>query len=143
MAVEGPGGGRLIMNRRKLLSLLGASPALLAGAKLDAATRKAGAAASSTDKVEALNPKGTPPPITLIPMAPRLKTLDGKTIYLVSDGFPGADHFLNQIAIWFQKNKPDVKTVYRLKAGALPDDDPKLWAEIKAKGNAVIMAIGH
>ena len=90
-----------------------------------------------------MNPKGTPPPITLIPMAPRLKTLDGETIYLVSDGFPGADHFLNQIAIWFQKNKPSVKTVYRLKAGALPDDDPKLWAEIKAKGQAVIMAIGH
>jgi hypothetical protein len=132
------------MNRRKLLSLLGASPALLAGSKLDAATRKAGpAASSSTGKIETLNPKGTPPPITLIPMAPRLKSLDGETIYLVSDGFPGADHFLNQIAVWFQKNMPSVKTVYRLKAGALPDDDPKLWAEIKAKGNAVIMAIGH
>ncbi len=131
------------MNRRKLLSLLGASPALLAGTRLHAATRKNAAGASSNGKIEVLNPKGTPPPITLIPMAPRLSTLDGKTIYLVSDGFPGADHFLNQIAIWFQKNKPDVKTVYRLKAGALPDDDPKLWAEIKAKGNAVIMAIGH
>ncbi len=131
------------MNRRKLLSLLGASPALLAGTNLHAATHRAAEGASSSGSIEALNPKGTPPPITLIPMAPRLKTLDGKTIYLVSDGFPGADHFLNQIAIWFQKNKPDVKTVYRLKAGALPDDDPKLWAEIKAKGNAVIMAIGH
>lgn len=130
------------MNRRKMLSLLGASPALLAGSKLHAAKHKA-AAGSSDGKIEALNPKGTPPPITLIPMAPRLSTLDGKTIYLVSDGFPGADHFLNQIAIWFQKNMPSVKTVYRLKAGALPDDDPKLWAEIKAKGNAVIMAIGH
>jgi hypothetical protein len=131
------------MNRRKLLSLLGASPALLAGSKLHVATDKVRAAASSGGKIDALNPKGTPPPITLIPMASRLKSLEGETIYLVSDGFPGADHFLNQIAIWFQKHMPDVKTVYRLKAGALPDDDPKLWAEIKAKGNAVIMAIGH
>ena len=129
------------MNRRKLLSLLGASPALLAGSSLHADQRQS--AASSGAKIEALNPKGTPPPITLIPMAPRLKTLDGKTIYLVSDGFPGADHFLNQIAIWFQKNMPSVKTVYRLKAGALADDDPKLWNEIKSQGNAVIMAIGH
>jgi hypothetical protein len=129
------------MNRRKLLSLLGASPALLAGSKLHAGKRQT--AASSDGKIEALNPKGTPPPITLIPMAPRLKTLDGKTIYLVSDGFPGADHFLNQIKIWFAKHMPSVTTVYRLKAGALADDDPKLWAEIKAKGNAVIMAIGH
>ena len=38
---------------------------------------------------------------------------------------------------------PDVKTLYRLKAGAFADDDPKLNAEIKASGNAVIMAIGH
>lgn len=130
------------MNRRKLLSLLGASPALLAASSVHARERQA-AARVSGEKIEALNPKGTPPPITLIPMAPRLKTLDGKTIYLVSDGFPGADHFLNQIAIWFHRHMPSVKTVYRLKAGALADDDPKLWAEIKAKGNAVIMAIGH
>jgi hypothetical protein len=76
-------------------------------------------------------------------MAPRLPSLDGKTIYLVSDGFPGADAFLNQIKIWFSKNMPSVSTEYRLKAGGFADDDPKLFAEIKAKGNAMIMAIGH
>jgi hypothetical protein len=38
---------------------------------------------------------------------------------------------------------PNVRTVYRLKAGGLAGDDPALWAEIKAKGNAMIMAIGH
>jgi hypothetical protein len=36
-----------------------------------------------------------------------------------------------------------VTTVFRLKVGGFADDDPKLWAEIKAKGQAVIMAIGH
>jgi len=76
-------------------------------------------------------------------MAKRLDTLDGKTVYLVSDGFPGADAFLNQVSIWFKKNMPSVKTVYRLKAGGFADDDPKLNAEIKANGQAVIMAIGH
>lgn len=84
-----------------------------------------------------------PPAIQLIPMAPRLPNLDGKTIYLVSDGFPGADHFLNQIASWFKKNMPSVTTEYRLKKGGFADDDPALWSEIKAKGSAVIMAIGH
>jgi hypothetical protein len=140
------------MNRRKVLSLIGASPAILAGAQAEARsndkknkkTKPAGAPASYGGvKVEALNPRGTPPPIQLIPMAPRLSTLDGKTIYLVSDGFPGADHFLDQISIWFKKNMPSVTTVYRLKKGGFADDDPALWAEIKAKGNAVIMAIGH
>jgi hypothetical protein len=133
------------MNRRKMLSLLGVSPAILVGARLEADKPKKsdGKTSVGAGKIVALNPKGNPPPIQLVPMAKRLDTLDGKTIYLVSDGFPGADHFLNQIAIWFQKNMPSVKTVYRLKAGAFADDDPKLNAEIKANGNAVIMAIGH
>jgi len=138
------------MNRRKLLSLMGMSPVALAGipalaeqAKKSDQTKKKGAASAGEPKLTVLNPRGLPPPITLIPMAPRLSTLDGKTVYLVSDGFPGADAFLNQVSIWFKKNMPNVTTVYRLKAGGFADDDPKLNAEIKDKGQAVIMAIGH
>lgn len=135
------------MNRRKMLSFLGLAPTLLTGAAAKAEQAKAkgknGKAAAGEAKIEALNPRGIPPAIQLVPMAPRLDTLENKTIYLVSDGFPGADHFLDQISIWFKKNMPNVTTVYRLKAGAFADDDPKLNAEIKAKGNAVIMAIGH
>jgi hypothetical protein len=136
------------MNRRKMLSLLGVSPAILAAGRASAqdAKKKPAArahAAGGPPRLEALNPKGTPPPIKLVPMAKRLDTLDGKTVFLVSDGFPGADHFLNQVAIWFKKNMPSVTTEYRLKAGQFADDDPALNAEIKAKGNAVIMAIGH
>jgi len=132
------------MNRRKLLSLIGVSPAVLAGAPaLAAKDNKKKPASAAEVKLTALNPRGNPPPITLIPMAPRLASLDGKTVYLVSDGFPSADLFLNQISIWFKKNMPSVTTVYRLKAGGYGDDDPKLRAEIKDKGNAVIMAIGH
>jgi len=139
------------MNRRSLLSLLGASPALLAATSTAAQSKSKERSAkpasaktgSAEPKLTALNPRGIPPPITLVPMAKRLDSLDGKTVYLVSDGFPGADHFLAQVAAWFQKNKPSVTTVYRLKAGGFADDDPKLNAEIKEKGQAVIMAIGH
>lgn len=132
------------INRRKLLSLIGISPAVLASSPaLAEPARKKPAAAMSAAKLETVNPKGLPPPIQLIPMAPRLSSLDGKTIFLVSDGFAGADRFLNQIAIWFQKNMPSVKTVYRLKAGSYFDDDPKLTAEMKTSGNAMIMAYGH
>jgi hypothetical protein len=131
------------MNRRKLLSLLGMSPALLAGSPALAEKDKKNAAAPAAVKLTALNPRGMPPPITLVPMAPRLASLDGKTVYLVSDGFPGADRFLAQVGDWFKKNMPGVTTVYRLKAGGFADDDPKLNAEIKEKGQAVIMAIGH
>jgi len=131
------------MNRRTMLSLLGISPVALAGSRAAADEAKKSPPKAVAGKIGALNPKGMPPPIQLVPMAKRLDSLDGKTVFLVSDGFPGADHFLNQIAIWFKKNMPSVTTEYRLKAGAFPDDDPKLNAEIKAKGNAVIMAIGH
>jgi hypothetical protein len=132
------------INRRRLLSLLGASPAILAGASSASQDQKKKPVPSAPElKIEALNPRGIPPAIQLIPMAPRPASLDGKTIYLVSDGFPGADRFLNQIAVWFKRNMPSVTTEYRLKKGGFADDDPALWAEIKAKGNAVIMAIGH
>ena len=131
------------MNRRKMLGFLGLAPTLLTGATAAADKKKNGKVSAGEPKIEALNPRGFPPPIQLVPMAPRLSSLDGKTIYLIDDTFPGADHFLYQIAAWFQKNMPSVTTVYRRKAGALADDDPKLWAEIKDKGNAAIMAIGH
>ena len=133
------------INRRKLLSLIGVAPAALAGSGALAGDKKKKTApvVYGQEKVEVLNPKGNPPSVQLIPMAPRVDTLDGKMIYLVSDGFAGADRFLAQIAIWFQKNMPNVKTTYRLKAGGLAGDDPKLWAEIKANGNAMIMAYGH
>lgn len=140
------------LNRRKLLSLLGMSPALLAGSSLDAEVTKPGktaktpkdsAATAGEPKLVGLNPKATPPPVILIPMAPRLSSLDGKTVYLVDTGFNNGNELLHQIQIWFQKNMPSVKTVFRRKAGPYEQDDPKLWAEIKQNGNAAIMAIGH
>jgi len=133
-------------NRRRLLSLLGMSPALLADTRLEAGEKKKKNVQSgqgSEPKLTALTPKGTPPPINRFPMAPSLSTVDGKTIYLVDTGFFGGDVLLQQMAGWFAQNMPSVKTVLRKKAGTYPEDDPKLWAEIKANGNAAIMAIGH
>jgi len=134
------------VNRRELLSLLGMSPALLAATTVEAQQEKAPAkkvAAPATGKITAVNPKGTPPAIQLIPMAPRLDSLDGKTVYLVDTGFHGSDVLLHQIEAWFSRNMPSVTTVFRRKAGPYMEDDPNLWKEIKAKGNAVIMAVGH
>ncbi len=136
------------MNRRKLLSLLGMSPVLLANtsAKADPLTKNSEPAndtGSMGGKVTAVNPKGTPPAIKLIPMAPRLDSLDGKTVYFVDTGFHGSDTLLEQMQIWFKENMPDVKTVFRRKAGPYAQDDPALWKEIKEKGNATIMAVGH
>jgi hypothetical protein len=130
------------VNRRKLLSLLGMSPALLAGSTLDAEQKKK--AAGSEPKIFAVSPKGTPPAIQLYAMAPRASSLDGKTIYVVdATSFDGGETLLKKMQAWFQENMPTVKTVFRKKAGEYAADDPKLWAEIKANAYATVMAIGH
>lgn len=94
-------------------------------------------------KFTVFSPLGTPPAIRLLAMAPRPNGLDGKTIYIVDDGFVGGDVLLKEMAGWFNRNMPNVNVVYRRKAGGFPDEDPALWAEIKAKGDAVIMGVGH
>ena len=45
-----------------------------------------------------LNPMGYPPKVTKKALAPRLSTLDGKTIYLVDCRFDDSDIFLKQVA---------------------------------------------
>jgi hypothetical protein len=97
----------------------------------------------SESKITGLNPRGTPPPIPLIPMAPRPASLDGKTVYFVDDGFQGGDILLKEMIGWFSRNMPNVKTEFRKKAGGFDGADPKLWAEVKEKGDAMIMATGH
>ncbi len=94
-------------------------------------------------RISALNPLGNPPPIKLIPMAARLNSLDGKTVYFVDDGFLGGDLLLKEMIAWFAKNQPNVKTQFRKKTGGFNAEDPQLWAEIKEKGDAMVMATGH
>jgi len=131
------------VNRRKLLSLLGMSPALLAGSPTEADQKNKGAD-TGEQKLTAVSPKGTPPAVALFAMAPRASSLDGKTVYVVdATSFDGSATLLKNMQAWFQQNMPSVKTVFRTKAGVYAEDDPKLWADIKANAYATIMAIGH
>jgi len=91
-----------------------------------------------------LSPRGRPPAIQLKPMAPRLNTLDGKTVYLVNDGYLGTDILLGEMQAWFKTNMPKVNTLYKpMRGGGFVAEDPALWAEIKEKADAVIMGMGH
>jgi hypothetical protein len=94
-------------------------------------------------KITVLNPLGSAPLIRRVPMAPRLDTLAGKTVYIVNVMFPLTDQFLVEMQKVFAERYPQVNWVLRDKRGTYFDDDPKLWAEIKEKGNAMIMGIGH
>ncbi|MBN2319954.1 MAG: hypothetical protein JXR49_12785 [Acidobacteria bacterium] len=80
--------------------------------------------------------------VTTWSMAPRLDSLDGKTVYLVNQGFGGSDLFMEQLQSWFAENMPTVKTVLRRKTGFIFRDDTRdLWEEIKKKGDAVIFGV--
>ncbi len=93
--------------------------------------------------IKVLNPRGTPPAINLRPMAPRAGSLDGRTVYFVDVRFMNGNVFLGEIQKLFAERFPGVKTEFRQKRGGYTEDDPALWAEIKAKGALAVMAIGH
>lgn len=101
-----------------------------------------GASAESA-KLTVLNPLGQPPAIARIPMAPRLDTLDGKTIYLVDIGFTDTHQLFTEMQDLLKTRYPKTAFEVRMKAGVYYEDDPELWAEIKAKGDAMIIGVGH
>jgi len=107
-----------------------------------------GAASNAADSgdplITVLNPAVTEKLAERVPLAPRLDTLEGKTIYLVDMNYEGIDGtpVMGEMQKWFEKNMPGVKTVFKLKSGSYISDDPALWKEINDKGgDAVIMGV--
>jgi hypothetical protein len=76
-------------------------------------------------------------------MAPRLDALGGKTIYIVNVKFPLTDQFFVETQKVLAAKYPQTNWILRDKRGTYFDDDPALWAEIKEKGDGVIMGMGH
>ena len=90
-----------------------------------------------------LDPRGQPTAkIQPSPLAPRLGTLEGKTLYMVDIGFGGGYDFLEEAAAWLNRNIPSAKIELRHKRGNMFLDDPELWEEISDKGDAVIFGVG-
>jgi hypothetical protein len=92
-------------------------------------------------KITVLSPMGTPPPVTVKPMAEPLSTLDGKTIYLVNTSFPNTERLMDEFKKWFQANYP--KTTLVDQRTGMSNLTPALKAELKEKADAVIYALGH
>jgi hypothetical protein len=95
------------------------------------------------EKIRVMNPMGYPPKITQLSMAPRLQTLEGKTVYLVDCRFDDGDLLMGQMQAWFTQHMPSVKTELRSKAGVYTEDDPELFQEIKERGDALVLGVGH
>jgi hypothetical protein len=98
---------------------------------------------SRAQEITVLNPLGQPPAIVRVPMAPRIADLNGKTIYIVDIGFTDTHQLFTEMQKLLAAKYPRTTWIVRTKIGTYFDDDPKLWAEIKEKGNGMIMGVGH
>ena len=98
---------------------------------------------AADQKLTVLNPLGQPPSIARVPMAPRLDSLHGKTIYIVDIGFTDTHQLLTELQGLLQERYPDTTWIVRNKIGTYFENDPNLWAEIKEKGDAMIIGVGH
>ncbi len=108
-----------------------------------AAVIAASYAPAADEKVVVFNPRGIQPDIRKIPMAMRPATLDGKTVYMVDTKYAMTKPFVNELLAALKAKYPGTTWVLREKTGMYMDDDPKLWAEIKEKGAAAIVLLGH
>ena len=95
------------------------------------------------DMISVHNPVGYPPKVAGKALAPRLDSLDGKTVYLVDCRFDDSDVFLKQMQAWFAEAMPSVKTVFKQISSVYLVDDPTTWEEIKARSHAAIIGVGH
>jgi hypothetical protein len=101
------------------------------------------AADSAEPKITVFNPLGVAPAIKLKPMAPRLNTLDGKTIYLVDNGYLGSDNLLKEMIVWLEKEYPKANFVFKRLGLGSGSGTEQLFAEVREKADAVIMGVGH
>jgi hypothetical protein len=95
------------------------------------------------EKITVLNPQGYPPKVTQKQLAPRLESLDGKTIYLVDCRFDDSVELLRQVQAWFEGHMPSVTTRVVQLNNMYSRDDPQTWQMIKANGDAAIVGVGH
>ena len=103
----------------------------------------AGVATGRNEKVVVLNPMGYPPRISPTRMAPRSEGLEGKTVYLVDCRFDDGDILMQQMQHWFAEHLPQVKTELRRKSGVYTERDAPLYEEIRSRGAAAVVAVGH
>jgi len=87
-------------------------------------------------------PRDTAEALGAMKMAPRLDSLEGKTVYLVDTGFAGSADFMEEVRDWFTRNKPSIKIELRHKKTGMFTDEPELWKEIKENGDAVVFGVG-
>ena len=74
------------------------------------------------------DPRGYPPKVTGKPLAPRLESLEGKTLYLVDCLFDNSEVFIEQLRAWFCEHLPGVDDRGASRPKESWVDDPEMCA---------------
>ncbi|MBP1625046.1 MAG: Thiol-disulfide oxidoreductase protein [Acidobacteria bacterium] len=140
--------GKKNVRRKQLFTslalLIMAAVAFAGFAPLQAQQKKAAAKAAAKPKITVMNPIITSKMVDRTPLSPRLQTLEGKTLYLVDISWGGPEaaySVFEEIQSWFAQNMPSTKIIIKRKTGMYTQDDPRLWKEIAANGNAALIGI--
>jgi hypothetical protein len=137
------------MDRRKMLALLGVSPAIVAGAPAHAGTGPRdiaeGSPVGSDGLITVMNP-GIPNKLaTRFPLAPPLDSLENKTIYMINLSWEGPDagnYFYGAMREWLAQRYPGIKTVVKVTAEGMFGSDPAILKEMIAnKADGAIVGV--
>ena len=139
------------MDRRKMLALLGMSPALAAGSPAYARTAPKtvpevpSGDGTSEGLITVMNPAIAGKLATRVPLVPPLNTLQDITIYMINLSWQGPDaanYFYGAMREWLDKHYSGVKTVVKVTAEGMFGSDPSILKEITAsKADAAIIGV--
>lgn len=87
------------------------------------------------------DPRGYPPVVTAKRLAPRLPSLEGRTLHLVDCLFDNSEVFMQQLQAWFAEHLPSVKTEI-VKPHESWVDDPALRERVVREADAAVFAVG-
>lgn len=87
------------------------------------------------------DPRGYPPVVTAKRLAPRLPSLEGRTLHLVDCLFDNSEVFMQQLQAWFAEHLPSVKTEI-VKPRESWVDDPALRERVVREADAAVFAVG-
>ena len=137
------------MDRRKMLALLGASPALVAGTPAfatPAARPPAGESYEGSDeRITVMNPGIANKLAARVALAPRLKDMNNKLIYMLNlawEGPDAANYFYDAMTDWLHQHYSGVRTKIKVTAEGMFGTDPSVLKAIREDhADAVVVGV--
>jgi hypothetical protein len=137
------------MDRRKMLALLGVSPALVAGTPALGMPAARPLAADSyeggEERITVMNPAIANKVAERVPLAPRLKDMNNKLIYMINlswEGPDAANYFYGAMTDWLHQHYTGVRTVVKVTAEGMFGTDPSVLKAIREDhADAVVVGV--